>query len=478
MAWRGKLAALILVVAWPGAPRACAEDLRSESLAALHRAAHFFRTEVAVEGGYLWRYSEDLARREGEGKADASTIWVQPPGTPAVGEAFLSAYRATGDRYYLEGAIDAATALVEGQLRSGGWDYRIEFEPKQRMRYAYRRDASPGGINVSTLDDDTTQSALRLLMRVDRALGFGHAKIHEAALYALDALMGAQYPNGAWPQRWETAPDPRKFAVKRASYPAAWSRTYPGADYRSHYTFNDNTIADMIVTMLEASDIYGEQKYKQAAARAGGFILLAQMPEPQPAWAQQYDADMHPGWARKFEPPAVTGGESQGVLRTLLRLYRATGNRKYLEPVSRALRYLRASLLPDGRLARFYELRTNRPLFFTRDYQLTWSDADCPTHYSFKVASDLDRIAEEYERLAAGESAGTTRRKAEPAVLEEGLEGRVRAVISTLDARGRWVEAGVLRYQGPEDRTSRIIDCSTFARNVAILCRYLETSRR
>jgi uncharacterized protein YyaL (SSP411 family) len=234
----------------------------------------------------------------------------------------------------------------------------------------------------------------------------------------------------------------------------------------------------MITTMLAASEVYSEEKYTQAAARAGGFILLAQMPEPQPAWAQQYDADMHPGWARKFEPPAVTGGESQGVLRTLLTLHRATGDRKYLEPVPRALRYLRASLLPDGRLARFYELRTNRPLFFTRDYQLTWSDADCPTHYSFKVASDLDRIAEQYEGLAASKSADTTRPKAEPAVLEEGLEGRVRAVISALDARGRWVEAGALRYQGPEDRTSHIIDCRTFATNVAVLCRYLGTSGR
>ena len=46
------------------------------------------------------------------------------------------------------------------------------------------------------------------------------------------------------------------------------------------------------------------------AERAGDFILAAQMPEPQPAWAQQYDAAMHPAWARKFEPAseAVASG--------------------------------------------------------------------------------------------------------------------------------------------------------------------------
>jgi len=80
---------------------------------------------------------------------------------------------------------------------------------------------------------------------------------------------------------------------------------------------------------------YGQAEYRAAVHKAGVFILLAQMPEPQPAWAQQYDRDMHPSWARKFEPPAVTGGESQGVMRTLLDLYRMTGDKKYLEPLPR-----------------------------------------------------------------------------------------------------------------------------------------------
>ena len=48
----------------------------------------------------------------------------------------------------------------------------------------------------------------------------------------------------------------------------------------------------------------------QAAERAGGFSLLAQMPEPQPAWAQQYDARMQPAWARKFEPPAISSSRA------------------------------------------------------------------------------------------------------------------------------------------------------------------------
>lgn len=450
-------------------------ESRGEVLQAIRKATHFLRTQVATEGGYLWRYSEDLSKREGERRATATMVWVQPPGTPSVGNVYLLAYEVTKDSYYLEGAKETAYALVNGQLRSGGWDYHIDFDPEQRKLYAYRVGGHQQGRNATTLDDNTTQAAVRLLMRVDRAVSFRDEQVHEAALYALNALLGAQYPNGAWPQRYDRFPDPEKFAVKKAGYPPAWSRTWPNADYRGYYTFNDNTLSDMIETMLEASQTYGEPKYKQAAEKAGDCILLTQMPEPQPAWAQQYDVNIHPAWARKFEPPAISGGESHGVLRTLLLLYRETGNRKYLTPLPRALKYFRRSRLPDGRLARFYELQTNRPLYFTRDYQLTYSDEDVPTHYAFKVENRIEEIAKEYELLKKLGSAelkglqGSLRPK--PSVEQ------VRDIVSGLDAQGRWVEEGRLRNHGPEGGATRIIETRTFIENLTTLCAYLGTTR-
>ncbi|MFC1634031.1 pectate lyase [Planctomycetota bacterium] len=394
---------------------------------------------------------------------------------------FLTAFEATGDVYYLDAAKDAAYALVKGQLRSGGWDYRIEYDPAKRSRYAYRVEPQKERArNTSTLDDNTTQSAIRYLMRVDRALDFKDEKIHEAVQFALQTMLDVQYPNGAWPQRFDAPPDPAKFPVKKADYPDSWSWIFPKQDYRSYYTFNDSSISDAIETMLEAFDIYGDERFQAAAEKAGDFIILAQMPEPQPAWAQQYDANMHPAWARRFEPPSITGGESQSVMRSLLTLYRATGKKKFLEPLPRAIAYFRRSRLPDGRLARFYELKTNKPLYFTReDYDLTYSDADTPTHYAFKAGYGIEGIARQYEsarggRNTRGEGVSPSNHRSEGVPpLNPALTTRVRSVIEALDEKGRWVEPGQLRSADEAGTVSRVITTSTFITNIRTLSTFL-----
>jgi len=449
---------------------------KQQAQAALRKAVAFFRQDVSGHGGYVWRYSADLARREGEGKATPAMAWVQPPGTPTVGSAYLAAYELTGDDFYLDAARETAHALVKGQLQSGGWDYRIYFDPESRRDCAYRVEphADGSGRNMSTLDDDNTQSALRFLMRADQALGFKDEAVHEAALYGLNSLLNAQYPNGAWPQRYTKPPDPARFPVKKASYPDTWSRKYEGKLYTGYYTFNDNTILDAIRTLSDAAAIYGEARFSAAAEKAGDFILLAQMPDPQPAWAQQYDPDMHPAWARKFEPPSITGGESQGVLRTLIYLYGKTGEEKYLEPIPRAVAYFRSSLLPDGQLARFYELETNTPLYFTKDYKLSYSDDDMPTHYGFKSGSQLDAIEAAYQRAKATpiEKPGDAE-KAQAPRMTPTLAKQAGAAAHALDERGAWVQQDRLRYHGADDPATHIIDTSTFVKNVRVLSEFI-----
>jgi len=471
------MAAIILCPA-PSEAGQESDELRDRATWALRHAVVFFRTRVSTEGGYVWRYGEDLERREGEGVVDDTVAWVQPPGTPAVGMAYLRAYEVTGERLYLDAARDAALALIRGQLRSGGWTHRIEFNPEKRRRYAYR--VEPKGRkrrNWSSLDDNTTQAALRLLMHADRALEFEDETIHEAARFGLEALLKAQHPNGGFSQGFGPV-DRKQHPVRKAGYPRTWPRSVPrGNDYWHFYTLNDNLMEDVVRALLDAEKVYGDERFRKAAEKAGDFLILAQMPDPQPGWAQQYDFDMHPAWARKFEPPAITGGESQGAMRTLLTLYRATGEQKYLQPIPRALAYFRRSLLPDGSQARFYELRTNRPLYFTRGYRLTYSDDRTPTHYSFKVGSGLEKIEAEFERLRAMRPKELARdRQVGRPRLTRGLVARTREVVEALDSRGRWVEEGGLRFD--KKYRGRVIDCRTFIRNVEILSRFLAASGR
>src|SRR4051794_10306433 len=99
------IAAFGMLLSWT--TTAPADDLREAALKSLRRATQFYLDKVSTEGGYLYHYSEDLSKREGEHEATAWMVWVQPPGTPAVGLVFLEAYRATGDEYYMTAAKKA-----------------------------------------------------------------------------------------------------------------------------------------------------------------------------------------------------------------------------------------------------------------------------------------------------------------------------------------------------------------------------------
>ena len=91
------LAGLVVVAMAAGAR---GEDtLPEEARAALRKATAYFRS--IATNGVRRIYSLDLKERYGEAvyeKARATEIWVQPPGTPTVGQCYLRAWRATGMR--------------------------------------------------------------------------------------------------------------------------------------------------------------------------------------------------------------------------------------------------------------------------------------------------------------------------------------------------------------------------------------------
>jgi len=481
-----KAATLLLVAFALPLSAGAADSLADDARNALARATVAMRA-IATEGGYLWRYSPDLSERAGENPATATQIWVQTPGTPAMGLAFLRAYGATGDTTYLEAAKDAADALVAGQLVSGGWDYLIEFDPAKRQAWYLRSDV--GRIsdaeaaqrrNVSTYDDDNTQEALRFLVALTTTAPLGDAprdrRHREARDYGLAKLLEAQRPNGGWPQRWSGQRiDPASYPVRPARFPATWPREHPKTPYYDHYTLNDDTQRDCILTLLDAARRLNRTDYREAALRGGAFLLQAQLPEPQPGWAQQYNAQMEPAWARAFEPPGISSRESTGVMRLLVDLYLETGDNRFLEPLPRAIAWLRRSEIAPGQWARLYELGTNRPIFGDRDGKIYYAveelSAERQTGYAWKGAFGVPQAIAYHDSVVAdGREATLARRATTPASATAGPQGRplaanVREAIDALDAEDRWIVTL---------RGSRVISTGAFISNVNLLSAYLE----
>ena len=445
-----------------------------EVLQAMQRATEFMTSHVAVHGGYVYKVTLDLKHRKGEGNATSTEIWVQPPGTPEVGSAFLDAWEATHETQFLDAAKGCAEALLFGQLQSGGWADRVDFDPAGKNTGRYRGDRGKSrGRNYSTLDDDKTQSALRFLIRMDQTMNFQNAELHEAVEFALERLLEAQFANGGFPQGWQQ-PVPPGTTVK-ASYPDYnWRTEGKIKEYYDYPTLNDGLAGTVTATLHLAWTTYQNPRYRAALNRFGDFLILAQLPAPQSAWAQQYNSQLQPMWARKFEPPAVAGRESEDVIETLLFLARVSGDNRFLEPVPAALAWLKQSQLPDGSIARFYELRSNRPLYLTRDtYELTYSDADLPTHYSFKSRSHVNELEARYQQALTGQHTEPRGRSLKTLIRD------AQQILAARDEVGRWVTddkgRSVTQTSG-RDPSKLWLESRVFSHNLSRLAEFLKTA--
>jgi hypothetical protein len=463
--------ALLLGLALPG----LAQDRPGPAAVrtALRKATDYL-VSISAEGGYLWWYSTDLKQRRGENLATETQVWVQAPGTPSVGMAFLRAYEATRDDAHLRAALGAANALARGQLESGGWAYVIEFDPKLRRQWAYHTDSAAtqpdfkSRKNITTFDDDNTQGALMFLMSfLSVATNLppdAWQPIRTALDFGLNRMLDAQYPVGAWPQRFNGQPhDPARHPIRPASIATNWPRQWPHGDYGGFYTLNDNTQSDCIRTMLAAYRHTGDQRFLEAAKRGGEFLILAQLPEPQPAWAQQYNYDMQPAWARAFEPPAVCAAESGGAAQTLLDLHLETGAGKFLEPLPAFVAWVHRVQLRPNRWARLYELNSNQPLYGDRDgeihYTLAEISAERQKGYAWEGDFDLPGLLKRYEKFQRdGREKSLVQMKARR--LSAPGADAVAAILASQDAEGRWVSRDGLSMQ-------------TFVRNMEQLSAYL-----
>lgn len=425
-----------------------------EARSALERAGGYFHDHLGVAGTYVWKYSLDGKKRVGEGGAVPSSLgWVEPPGTPAVGAAFLRIFEVTGDKRWLQFAHDVATALVSTQLESGGWFYAIETDPQKATNWCYRalkvsRKAchdikdNPRR-NETVLDDNNTQSVLNFLMWFDRESDNSDASVKLCIDKALRRLMRVQYRNGAFPAFFSgAAPGADVETAARASIPASWSHEWQKPDHPPYFIVNDNLPRDMGRLFLNAYRTYGDPAYLSTAQKVGDFLLAAQLPAPQQGWAQAYDWSMQPVWGRKFEPPAVVSRETAGNIDYLIELNQQNKDTRLLDAAVSAAIWLKAARLPGGRWARFYELNTNRPLYIDNSGAVTFDDKNLLDHYGMKTGAEIEPV---FARLDLAKRGLTVSHQgfwtsAADELSPTELSSKVRQLIDSQDAQGRWAE--------------------------------------
>jgi hypothetical protein len=423
-------------------------ELAKEAKESLERSIEFIQS-LAIEGGYVYHYTLDGKEKWGEGKTDDRTIEVQPPGTPAVGMSFLRAYKITGNNDFLLAAKNAASALIKGQNELGGWEHKIYFDRPKRRRVSF--------------DDNQTQSAISFLMALDQEVD--NSALTEAVNIALDMMLESQLDHGGWPHQ----------------YP--WQ-----GNYHDFATFNDQGINDCIRVMIEADGYYDRSDISESLAKVGRFMMISQLPPPQPGWAQQYNEYLQPAWARTFEPPAVCPSATLHNINSLIDLQQHTGNGTYLEPIPDAIRWIKASQLPNGKWGRFLEIGTNKSLYYDRGRirvdSLHHLSLERRTGYGYEndLSEFLSATEERYLNIMDGND-----HKQEPdsGSKLEMLAERVQTIIEDQDKFGRWIvhndkfrqDIPTVQWNG-EYRIEDRISSALFNNNVGILCEFLEAYKK
>ena len=425
----------------------------SEIKTALARAVDYFYS-TNVHGGYVYFVTPDLSERWGESPTDEHTIEVQPPGTPAVGQSFLRVYELTQNETALQAARDAGFAVSRGQNDLCGWEHTIHVN-------------RPKGNRVS-FDDNQSQSAIRFLMDLDQVME--DDSLTSAINNALDMMLKTQLDNGGWPHR----------------YPLNY-------DYHDFATFNDGGINDCLNVMLDAYSYYKKDEYRISIRRAGWFLIISQLPPPQPGWAQQYNQYLQPAWARAFEPPSVCPLVTVRNISTLVDLYLYTGDGRYLEPIPDALTWLDDTQLPNGKWPRFVEIGTGEALYYDRGRIRVNSPEELHIERSsgYGYESDLsDALSSARKRFNKVREIGDEKflaeknrslSKEEIQARLDALQPQVKAVVKQLDKKGRWItkkdrykqHTPGRRWNG-EYKVQDRISSRVFDTHINILCDYLE----
>lgn len=268
-----------------------------------------------------------------------------------------------------------ADIVLSYQTPAGGWSKHTDYaaglrKPGMLWSSQYKPGAKPH--YLGTFDNRSTTEQLRLLAGVWKATG--REECRNGVLRGIDYILAAQYPNGGWPQ------------------------VYPiEGGYHDDITFNDDAmtrVLGLLQSITEGDPVFsmveGERRAKVAKAFDAGLrcVLALQIKTDagKAVWCAQHDAlTLAPANARKMEPASISGGESVGILKFLMSL--KSPSPEVVASIEAGLAWLDKARITNltrtkvgGKTvyqvaasstetywARFYDLKTGKPIFPGRD---------------------------------------------------------------------------------------------------------------
>jgi PelA/Pel-15E family pectate lyase len=306
------------------------------------------------------------------------------------------------------------------QRSNGGWPKHFQGGKKVDYNKTLTADelkelkaGYQAGIDA-TIDNEATTKEIKYLVKAYKT--YRNKAYLEAATKGIDYLLKAQYANGGWPQY------------------------YPDfSSYRSQVTYNDNAMIN-VITVLEDIvagkndfDVFDKAyipKCSEAIKKAIDCVLKTQIKQngKLTAWCAQYNAKtLQPEMARKFELASISGSESVGIVRFLMRhpnptkeiITAVTSAVEWFEKVKivgYAVKDIQAPQESSGKdrilvkdsnsviWARFYTLDTNEPIFVGRDSEPKKTLAEIENErrvgYAYYVGNPAKLINEEYPKWA------------------------------------------------------------------------------
>jgi PelA/Pel-15E family pectate lyase len=350
----------------------------------------YFYNSHREGGDYTW-FANNLQSAEGSPTAEQITLRWTFAGKwlPAITKTivnpelpYLEPTRAMLSETSIQSSIDpVAENMLVYQRAVGGWPKavnEIKVDYNKEMSDAEKKATRADSMHIdATIDNNATTREVRYLVKAYKKTN--NAAYLAAAQKGVRYYLKAQNNNGGWPQYY---PD--------------------SALYRSQITYNDdammnvmNVLQDIVESKndLDVIDRSLVPSIVNAVQKGVQCILKTQVTAngKLTTWCAQYNKKtLQPEMARKFELVSLSGSESVGITRFLMRIKDPSSEikqaivaaadwfnlvkipgYKYVDIDSPGLpKGKDRVILPDAAStvwARFYEIGTNCPFFSGRD---------------------------------------------------------------------------------------------------------------